>query len=108
MNALAAYRSAENEKEGWKAYINAQIGINRSEIVGGGVSPKGNKTGGLNTTRKRAGGIRTSGKSKSATSQTVIVSGQVKKVETGSRGGKYYINKNGNKTYLKRNGTKRD
>ena len=37
----------------------------------------------------------------------VTVSGRSTTVQTGSRGGKYYINKNGNKTYLNRDGTKR-
>lgn len=45
-------------------------------------------------------GSKSTVKSSGSSSQTSTGSGRT--IQTGSRGGKYYINKNGNKTYIKR------
>ena len=52
----------------------------------------------LETTNRRA---------TSSPTPTIRVSGQTRAIHTGSRGGKYYINRNGNRTYLNRDGTRR-
>jgi len=104
LDALATYRSYDDPVEGFWAYIGAQQSINRSEIASGMQSATGGKTGGVRGTRKGVKSTRV----KRVKPQTVKVSGQTKTVQTGSQGGKYYINKNGNKSYLNRDGTKRN
>ena len=108
LDALAIYRSYDDESEGYWAYIWEQVRLTHIDIASGrsGSGSSRGRTGGVGAARRG----RSAGKkpTKAAVKkQTVTVSGQVKTVQTGSQGGKYYINKNGNKTYLNRDGTKR-
>ena len=88
------------EAEGLMPYLYDQIGNAHSDI--------GINFGQRKTSNKSSSGSRGTTSAKATSSQTVTVSGQKKTIQTGSRGGKYYINKNGNKTYLNRDGTKRN
>ena len=103
------------EAEGINSYIYYQIGIAHKEELTGALfsrmaTPKfkGFKKGTRGSTSKKNRTINIKPKPKPAmTIQTVTVFGKKIPVLTGSKGGKYYINKNGNKTYLNRDGTKR-
>ncbi len=86
----------------------ASITINTLTPTPGVPGSGGSGSVGTTGRRARSGSTGTTGSSGRNSRGTVTVSGQVKTVQTGSRGGKFYINKNGNKTYLNRDGTKRN
>ncbi|NAS29702.1 hypothetical protein GTQ40_01845 [Flavobacteriaceae bacterium R38] len=116
LRELEVYRSFENKEEGEEARVWHLVGQFHREIGQERQRGGGSRTGSVRGTRSIRGtrSGRSSATSKKSTTrssakrQTVTVSGQTKTVQTGPRGGKYYINKNGNKTYLNRDGTKRN
>jgi len=100
------------EAEGLMPYIYAQMAIAHKEIGSGAMGRSlRNRVG--RTRSSSVGRVRTTNSKSSRVPRSrslvpvVRVSGQNRTIQTGSRGGKYYINGNGNKTYLNRDGTKR-
>ncbi len=97
------------EAEGIMSYLYYNIGMAHREESGGMFTGRSRARGrgsrGQRGTTNRRG---TTSAKPASVPRTVTVSGQKKTVQTGPRGGKYYINKNGNKTYLNKDGTKRN
>ncbi len=96
------------EAEGINSYLYYQISVAHKQefvsLMSGSLPIKLKRTGSRGTTNAKGRTSTTGGKS----SQTITVSGKKVPVQTGAKGGKYYLSpKSGKKVYLNRDGTKR-